>query len=263
MIPKIIHQTAYANKDEWHPMWKLCQASILNNFKNFEYILWTDEDLDKFVKEKYPKLYEEYKNFDIHIFQLDCVRYLLLHYYGGIYIDMDIYCYENFYNELKKDINLVESSNDELVQNSLMASIPNHLFWIDCFNQCVHRTKIFKLKQDFSNQKPKLKTEKDENDDLIRIISGPILLSDCYSQNKYDINILSKTFFSHTPLEYNKKLKTKHMETGMWGKETKIGESVIRDDKKISLYEHYKYIYKHKTRIDLDNFDFYRDYNVK
>ena len=33
MIPKIIHQTAYANKEEWHPIWKHCQQSTLKHFK--------------------------------------------------------------------------------------------------------------------------------------------------------------------------------------------------------------------------------------
>ena len=111
MIPKIIHQTAYANKDEWHPIWKHCQQSTLKHFKNFEYKFWDDDSLDNFVKEKYPQIYEEYKNFKCHIFQLDCVRYLLLHYYGGIYIDMDVYCYDNFYDELKKHYSL-----DEIVE---------------------------------------------------------------------------------------------------------------------------------------------------
>ncbi len=52
MIPKIVHQTAYCNKEEWHPIWKLCQQSILNHFKDFEYKFWDDDSLDNFVKEK-------------------------------------------------------------------------------------------------------------------------------------------------------------------------------------------------------------------
>ena len=50
MIPKIIHQTAYANKDEWHPIWKHCQQSTLKHFKDFEYKFWDDDSLDNFVK---------------------------------------------------------------------------------------------------------------------------------------------------------------------------------------------------------------------
>lgn len=261
MIPKIIHQTAYANKNEWHPIWKHCQKSVLENFKNFEYKFWDDDSLENFVKETYPEIYEEYKNFPVHIFQLDCVRYLLLYHYGGIYIDMDVYCYNNFYDELKGEINLVESINDELVQNSLMASIPNHPFWKDCYDLTSNRTKEIKLKK--PNLNTFLKKEADENDNLIRIISGPLMLSDCVKQNKHSIYILPYKYFNHEPLTYKKEFKTKHMQSGMWGKEIKEGFNFLRNnnDPNIPLEEYYKFSYKLKTSIDLNNFDFYKDYS--
>lgn len=261
MIPKIIHQSAYKDKNEWHPIWKICQQSVLKNFKDFEYKLWDDDSLDNFVKEKYPQIYEEYKNFPGHIFQLDCVRYLLLHYYGGIYIDMDVYCYDNFYNELTEEVNLVESIGDEIVQNSLMASIPNHLFWIDCYKLCNYRVKNFKLKPNFLS--PELQMETDDNNNLVRFITGPLMLSDCYKQNKYNINKLPYKLFNHEPLKYSSILKTKHMQSGMWGKEIKSNFDLIRirDGKNTSLNEYYKFAYKLKTSINLDNFDFYKDYS--
>ena len=260
MIPKIIHQSAYSNKNEWHLIWKLCQPSVLKHFKDFEYKLWDDDSLDNFVKEKYPEFYNEYKKFPGHIFQLDCVRYLLLHYYGGIYIDMDIYCYENFYNELKGEVNLVESIGDELVQNSLMASIPNHPFWIDCFDLTFFRTKTIKLKPNYNTT---LKKEADENDNLVRFISGPLMLSDCLLQNKYPIHILTYKYFNHEPLSYRKEFKTKHMQSGMWGKEIKKQLNYIRiqNNPNIPLEIYYKYAYKMKSCVDLDNFDFYKDYS--
>ena len=260
MIPKIIHQTAYSNKEEWHPVWKHCQQSNLKHFKDFEYKFWDDDSLDNFVKEKYPQIYGEYKNFQCHIFQLDCVRYLLLHHFGGIYIDMDVYCYNNFYNELKGDVNLVESIGDELVQNSLMASLPNHPFWMDCYDLTLHRTKTIKLK---TNLNTFFKKEADENDNLVRLISGPLMLSDCVKQNKHSVYILPYKYFNHEPLSYKKEFKTKHMQSGMWGKEIKDGFYVIRNnnDPSIPIEEYHKYSYKMKTSIDLNNFDFYKDYS--
>jgi hypothetical protein len=260
MIPKIIHQTAYSNKNEWHPIWKTCQKSTLKHFKDFEYKFWDDDSLDNFVKEKYPKIYEEYKNFPAHIFQLDCVRYLLLHHFGGIYIDMDVYCYDNFYDQLKEEVNLVESIGDELVQNSLMASIPKHPFWMDCYDLTLHRIKTIKLKPNLNTF---FKKEADENDNLVRLISGPLMLSDCVKHNKHSIYILSYKYFNHEPLSYKKEFKTKHMQSGMWGKEIKSNFDLIRikDGGNTSLNEYYKFSYKIKTSIDLDNFDFYKDYS--
>jgi len=260
MIPKIIHQTAYSNKDEWHPIWKHCQQSTLKHFKDFQYKFWDDNSLDNFVKEKYPQIYEEYKNFSKHIIQLDCVRYLLLHYYGGIYIDMDIYCYNNFFDELDKNIYLVESINDELVQNSLMASIPNHPFWIDCCELTIRREKKIKLKTNFSDLSKK---EADESDYLIKFISGPLMLSDCLKKTKHSIGILPHRYYNHEPLTYRKEYKTKHMQSGMWGKEIKhnFDSAEIKYNLNLSLEEYHKYSYKMKTSIDLNNFDFYKDYS--
>jgi mannosyltransferase OCH1-like enzyme len=260
VIPKIIHQTAYSNKEEWHPIWKICQQSTLKHFKDFEYKFWDDDSLDNFVKETYPKIYEEYKNFSCHIFQLDCVRYLLLHYYGGIYIDMDVYCYDNFYDELKEDIFLVESIGDELVQNSLMASVPNHPFWMDCYDLTLHRTKTIELKPNLNTF---FKKEANENDGLIKFISGPLMLSDCLRQTKHSIYILPHKYFNHEPLTYKKEYKTKHMQSGMWGKEIKQNfyKVMSQDNSNVLLEEYHKYSYKMKTSIDLNNFDFYKDYS--
>ena len=51
------------------------------------------------------------------------------------------------------------------------------------------------------------------------------------------------------------------MQSGMWGKEIKSNFDLIRikDGGNTSLNEYYKFSYKIKTSIDLDNFDFYKD----
>ena len=53
------------------------------------------------------------------------------------------------------------------------------------------------------------------------------------------------------------------MQSGMWGKEIKSNFDLIRikDGGNTSLNEYYKFSYKIKTSIDLDNFDFYKDYS--
>jgi hypothetical protein len=265
VIPKIIHQSAYANKNDWHPIWKICQQSVLKEFKDFEYKLWNDDTLDNFVKIKYPKFYKQYKSFPAHILQLDCVRYLLLHYYGGIYIDMDIYCYQNFYKDLKEGVNLPESNWNEIVQNSLMASPPKNNFWIQCFYLCCYRIK--KNKININLKEIGMKKGSNENDESVKFITGPIMLSDvCLNfYNLYNIYILPKTIFSIDPFEYKKQLKTKHMQSGMWGREIKENFDIVRknDGENVSLNDYYKNSYMFKNNINLDNFDFYKDYNVK
>jgi hypothetical protein len=89
------------------------------------------------------------------------------------------------------------------------------------------------------------------------------MLSDCVKQNKHPVYILPYKYFNHEPLSYKKEFKTKHMQSGMWGKEIKDRFYVIRNnnDSSIPIEEYHKYSYKMKTSIDLDNFDFYKDYS--
>ena len=92
MIPKIIHQTWKTNK----------LPNILENIykynidinKDFEYYLWTDdksgENINDFIMNKYPELYKVYSKIELGVQKSDLARLAIMHYYGGIYIDLDI-----------------------------------------------------------------------------------------------------------------------------------------------------------------------------
>jgi len=133
MIPKIIHQTG-PEEQQWHPIWKECSESWKSTFPDFQYMYWTDDDLRNLVKEQYSEFLELYDGFPHHIMRIDFARFCILHSYGGIYADLDIYCYKNFYDLLKRNLYIVESWGDwgEKVQNSLMISTPNQEFWEKC-----------------------------------------------------------------------------------------------------------------------------------
>lgn len=132
MIPKIIHQTGPDEK-KWHPIWKECSQSWKNTFPDFQYVYWTDDDLRNLVKDQYSEFLELYDSFKYHIMRVDFARFCILHSYGGIYADLDVYCYKNFYNLMRKDLYILESWSEwEKVQNSLMISNDGNEFWIKC-----------------------------------------------------------------------------------------------------------------------------------
>lgn len=133
MIPKIIHQTG-PDESKWHPIWKECSQTWKNTFPDFQYMYWTDDNLRNLVKEQYPEFLELYDSFPHHIMRVDFARFCILHSYGGIYADLDIYCYKNFYDLLRRDIYILESWREwgEKVQNSLMVSTPKQEFWKKC-----------------------------------------------------------------------------------------------------------------------------------
>jgi len=130
-IPKIIHQTAPGDISKWHEIWPKCQESWTRNFPDWEYKMWTDEDLDQFMRVYYPDYYEMYRGYNMNIKRIDAARYFILREYGGIYADMDFECIRNFESELPMDkVSVAESAFEgEGFQNALMVSPKGLPFW--------------------------------------------------------------------------------------------------------------------------------------
>jgi len=136
-IPKIIHQTAPRDKKKWHEKWFNCQKTWKKNFPDFEYILWTDEDLEEFIRTKFEWFYPTYMGYDANIKRIDAARYFILYEYGGIYADMDYECLQNFEEFLMVGkVSLGESlfRNNKFImiekyQNALISSPAKHPFW--------------------------------------------------------------------------------------------------------------------------------------
>ena len=133
MIPKIIHQT-WKTKDI-PDNWKHAVESCKKNNKNYKYILWTDETMDKFIKKNFFYFYKTYKAYKYHIQRCDVFRYFVLYKYGGIYLDMDIVCNKKLDDLLDNDIVLAHSTNVETTfTNAFYMVIPNHPFIKFCID---------------------------------------------------------------------------------------------------------------------------------
>ncbi|CAH6421273.1 DXD sugar-binding motif protein [uncultured virus] len=161
--------------------------------------MWNDEDdLENFVKNNYYWFLPIYNCFKKKIIKIDLARYLILHKYGGIYADMDIKCFKNFYNLLPQDkISLVESSykENENLQNSLMVSPKHHPFWLEVIENSLSRKHMTDVLD----------------------ISGPRLLDDTVSKTKFQINILPEKFFNpKREILPNKSTFTKHYYSSHW-----------------------------------------------
>jgi len=136
-IPKIIHQMAcapLADPESWPASWKKCQDTWKRLHPDFEYVLWTDDSLDRFMKREFPDFYPSWRAYDQNIKRIDTARYCILYRYGGIYADMDCECINRFYEKLPPGRASIGESPwhrkfGERFQNSLMASPPEHPFW--------------------------------------------------------------------------------------------------------------------------------------
>jgi mannosyltransferase OCH1-like enzyme len=200
-IPKIIHQTAPANKEKWNEVWYKCQESWFEKFPSpeYEYKMWNDEDLDKLIKYDFPWFYKIYQNYDKNIKRIDIARCFILYKYGGIYADMDYMCMKNFYDLLppnKVSISQSPHPHNEYIQNALMASNINNNFWLKVIEEAKNRTTLGVLDS-----------------------TGPRLLTNIYFENTNDVNILPKDLFNPLSgtLEFDSDIVyTKHFGSCSW-----------------------------------------------
>lgn len=89
-IPRILHQTW---KSETLPSrWKGVSQACRDMMSDYEYMLWTDASSREFIAEHYPWFLDTFDNYKYTIQRADVIRYFVLHYYGGIYLDLDIGC---------------------------------------------------------------------------------------------------------------------------------------------------------------------------
>lgn len=138
-VPMIIHQLAPQEKEKWHHSWQPCQATWLEKYPDFSYRMWTDEDIDSLIKDRFPAFLPIYNAYPKNIHRYDVVRYFILFEYGGIYADMDMECVNNFFDLLPVGkVSIAESAiPGEMYQNALMASPAHHPYWHYVLNDII------------------------------------------------------------------------------------------------------------------------------
>ena len=89
-VIRVIHQTWKDStppdelfRSDWVDSWKRHNPS-------WEYRLWTDEEIQGFVRDEFPEFYPVWRSYPKHIMRVDAWRYLLLQRCGGFYVDLDV-----------------------------------------------------------------------------------------------------------------------------------------------------------------------------
>jgi mannosyltransferase OCH1-like enzyme len=98
-IPKIIIQTWKSNSVPQRYM------QLMNSLKkcnpDYEHLFFTDNDIEKFLREYYPEYYVTYLKLPIKIQRIDFFRYIAVYHFGGFYMDLDMQCLNSFDDLLK------------------------------------------------------------------------------------------------------------------------------------------------------------------
>lgn len=189
MIPKKIHQI-------WLGDQKKRPQILINSWKyknpDWDHFLWTEENIPEIVNKKQFDATNEYPG------KADILRYELLYYFGGIFIDADSECVKPLNNLNINEYDLVccyenEILCENLCSNGYLASKRKSKYIRDII------AKINNYTPSFLNQLPELSSWK---------YLGPVLLTEILNRrNYYDekINILPSHIFipkHHTGLEH-------------------------------------------------------------
>ncbi|TFK47994.1 hypothetical protein OE88DRAFT_1664986 [Heliocybe sulcata] len=129
VVPRIIHQVQLGNIT-MRPSWAAARAACLALHppsSGWDIRTWDDDAADAFVASTYPELYKTYRGYPYEIQRTNILRYLLLHHYGGIYMDLDLKCMEKLDGLLSVEF-LTPPANPTGVNNAFIVAKPGHGF---------------------------------------------------------------------------------------------------------------------------------------
>ena len=201
VIPKIIHQTWKTSRIP--KKWLVFQDKVKALHPDWVYLLWTNADMDRFVKREYPQFYDVFINFERNIMRADVFRYLVLHRMGGMYLDLDYEFLRPFdfqQQSLVLPLNRSKAFGDpkDSLGNAIMASVPDHPFWK-------------KVIAELQNNPPKTSTYKE-----VVAATGPEFLTRIYTNSQQQQICTPPRSFFHCPMpkrkqEYNLLVKNKEV----------------------------------------------------
>lgn len=245
---KIIHQVWFGiipnrtSAKKQYKTLKFCRNSwIINNPDWFRYE-WNKSMVKKLITTFYPEHMELFNQYRHEIQRCDMVRYLLLHRYGGWYVDMDYYCNSSLskiHDIYKHDIYLVQSPNSVVgqdtdhISNSLMYSVRNHPFWTIVMIELHKNPRKFTFSKHLE----------------VMFTTGPGILNHIYSKykNSYNLNSLPwKKFhpFGINDLKFIDRVDAYciHLGKGSWESKDSRFLLLLMRDWKIIIYIIFIYI---------------------
>ncbi|MCJ1439458.1 hypothetical protein MMC27_008852 [Xylographa pallens] len=139
LIPKIIHQVFHDWKFHNQTMpsdWDEVRQTCINSNRDWEYKLWTEQSSRELIETHYPWFLSTYDGYKFPVQRVDAVRYFILLKYGGIYLDLDNGCLRDLTPLLYYPTWTTDGGRGAL-SNNILASIPNHPFWILLTNSLI------------------------------------------------------------------------------------------------------------------------------
>jgi mannosyltransferase OCH1-like enzyme len=105
---------------------------------SYQYKMWNLSKCIKLIKDHYPEYLALWNAFPIPIQRADFIRYLILHKYGGIYVDCDIHPLRSLDTLFMKDYFFVTWHDDKkkLPYNAVMGSHKGEDIFLEIAEEC-------------------------------------------------------------------------------------------------------------------------------
>ena len=94
LVPRRLHHILLGDLSSSPPLnWLLSRNSCVVLHSSFEkHYFWTDVNGEAFLSENYSWFLPTWNSYSTSIQKADALRYFVLYHYGGIFLDMDLFC---------------------------------------------------------------------------------------------------------------------------------------------------------------------------
>jgi mannosyltransferase OCH1-like enzyme len=183
--------------------------AFVNNVKvlhpHANYMFFDDRDIVDFIIRDMPEYYETFVSLTSTIQQIDFFRYLAIYYYGGLYLDLDVFMERPF--EFSRDesycyfpVEQKDVSDALLVDQGFSTLIGNYAFYAPKRHPFIKKIidNIVCQRIDLNDIEAAQKTCTDNPLDVfVYYRTGPILVTQSYldADEKNDIVLIEPTLF--------------------------------------------------------------------
>ncbi|KAG1663244.1 hypothetical protein FOA52_004445 [Chlamydomonas sp. UWO 241] len=132
-IPRIIHHM-HKNLDALSNTQRLLRARCMELHPGWEFRFWDDDSLNEFVETKFAWYHDTWMEINPLIKKLDSSRYMLMHHYGGIYLDVDAECVTPF-DSMVEHLPRYAAWTGDFPEPMFVMSAPGNEFWLHALNR--------------------------------------------------------------------------------------------------------------------------------
>ena len=118
MIPRIIHQIyfdfgrgSYRNIPDF--CWSHDKTEVFCKNNKIDLKFWNEKQIEELIENDYPEFWKTYQDFPHKIQKVDFAKYIILHKFGGIYLDMDVKPMASVEDLFKREFFFVRWNNDK------------------------------------------------------------------------------------------------------------------------------------------------------